>query len=136
MGLVDGDGYIEIGPQKQYNKKTKELVNSTIRARLVIRLHSRDRWLLQFISSTLGVGSLSELVKENQVRLIFSKKDLVDVIIPLILFHNLQFLTFNRQMQFFLLTYIIDNNIKQWDKINFIKPKYEIIPCSSLIEFA
>jgi len=34
MGLVDGDGYIEIGPQKQYNKLTKILVKSTVRARL------------------------------------------------------------------------------------------------------
>jgi hypothetical protein len=24
IGLVDGDGYIEIGPQKQYHKKTKK----------------------------------------------------------------------------------------------------------------
>lgn len=29
-GLIDGDGYIELGEQKQYSRKTKELVTSTI----------------------------------------------------------------------------------------------------------
>ena len=47
LGLVDGDGYIEIGPQKQYAKKTKELRETTIRVRLVIRLHRRDDMLLK-----------------------------------------------------------------------------------------
>jgi hypothetical protein len=111
LGLVDGDGYIEIGPQKQYQKKTKVLVKSTIRSRLVIRLHNRDRELLKFLVSKLNVGSLSELKKENQVRLIFTKSDLVNVILPLMTSFNLQFLTYNRQMQFLLLTHIYNNNI-------------------------
>ena len=111
IGLVDGDGYIEIGPQKQYNKSTKLSVKSTIRARLVIRLHNRDSALLTYFSTVLGVGSISSLVSENQTRLIFSKKDLFTVILPLIKFYNLQFLTFNRIKQFALLNYILDNNI-------------------------
>ena len=40
VGLVDGDGNIEIGPQKQYNKSPDFTPKSTIRARLVIRLHN------------------------------------------------------------------------------------------------
>jgi len=74
MGLVDGDGYIEIGPQKQYNKLTKLPAKSTIRARLVIRLHSRDADLLNYLTKVLGVGSISSLSSNNQTRLIFSKK--------------------------------------------------------------
>jgi len=35
VGLVDGDGWIEIGPQKQYHKITKSLKLSTIRIRLL-----------------------------------------------------------------------------------------------------
>jgi hypothetical protein len=64
VGLVDGDGYIEIGArqQKQYNKLTKILVKSTIRARLVIRLHNRDEALLRYLTTILGVGSISNLV--------------------------------------------------------------------------
>ena len=83
MGLVDGDGYIEIGPQKQYNKSNVE-PKSTIRARLVIRLHNRDRDLLIYLTNVLGVGSISNLNSVNQTILIFSKKDLFTVIIPLI----------------------------------------------------
>jgi hypothetical protein len=115
MGLVDGDGYIEIGPQKQYND-SGDVPKSTVRARLVIRLHPRDESLLIHLRDVLGVGSISILqaTKENPgglVRLIFSKKDLTTVIIPLIKEYNLQFLTLNRYKQFALLNYIIDNNI-------------------------
>lgn len=36
IGMMDGDGYFDIGPQKQYNKKTKDSVRPTIRIRLGI----------------------------------------------------------------------------------------------------
>lgn len=64
-----GDGYIEIGPQKQYNKLTKSPVKSTIRARLVVRMHNRDAALLSYLTRVLGVGSLSTLDSINQTRL-------------------------------------------------------------------
>lgn len=126
MGLVDGDGYIEIGPQKQYNA-SGNTPKSTVRARLVIRLHTRDESLLIHLRDVLGVGSISILqaTKENTgglVRLIFSKKDLTTVIIPLIKEYNLQFLTLNRYKQFALLNYIIDNNIVHWENVNFTSP--------------
>lgn len=118
MGLVDGDGYIEIGPQKQYNK-SGDTPKSTIRARLVIRLHSRDVSLLTYLTKVLGVGSISNLDSVNQTRLIFSKRDLTVVIIPLIKQYGLQFLTVNRCNQFALLNYIIDNNIVHWENVDF-----------------
>jgi hypothetical protein len=34
LGFIDGDGYITIIEQKQYNKKTKDLVRSTIQMKL------------------------------------------------------------------------------------------------------
>jgi hypothetical protein len=117
LDLVDGDGYIEVGPQKEYQKTIRLLMRSTIRARLVIRLNSRDKDLLEYISKLLKVGSISNLDEINQTRLIFSKKDLISVIIPLINKYNLQFLTYKRLQQFRLLNYIIDNDIKHWDKI-------------------
>lgn len=118
MGFVDGDGYIEIGPQKQYTK-SDNIAKSTIRARLVIRLHSRDQYFLTYLTQVLGVGSISSLDSTNQTRLIFSKKDLTTVILPLIKQYGLQFLTANRSNQFALLNYIIDNNIVHWDDVNF-----------------
>jgi hypothetical protein len=111
IGLIDGDGYLEIGPQKQYNKLTKLPVKSTIRARLVIRLHNRDEDFLKYLIKVLNVGSLSCLESVNQTRLIFSKKDLVNIIIPLIKLYNLEFLTYNRVRQYALLSYILENKI-------------------------
>lgn len=119
MGLVDGDGYIEIGPQKQYNKSSTSTPKSTIRARLVIRMHTRDTSLLIFFTKVLGVGSISNLESVNQTRLIFSKKDLTTVIIPLIKQYGLHFLTASRSNQFALLSYILDNNIVHWENVNF-----------------
>ena len=118
MGLVDGDGYIEIGPQKQYNKSSLA-PKSTIRARLVVRLHNKDKDLLVNLTKVLGVGSISNLDSISQTRLIFSKKDLVNVIVPLIKSYNLQFLTFNRVNQYSLLNYIIDNQIIHWENVKF-----------------
>ena len=118
MGLIDGDGYIEIGPQKQYNKSSN-VPKSTIRARLVIRLHNRDLAFLTYLTKVLGVGSISYLESVNQTRLIFSKKDLSTVIMPLIKMYNLEFLTYNRAKQYALLSYILDNQIVHWENVNF-----------------
>jgi hypothetical protein len=38
IGILDGDGYIEIGPQKQYNTGPNNKPKSTIRIRIVLRL--------------------------------------------------------------------------------------------------
>lgn len=52
MGL--GDGSIEIGPQKQYNKQTGEPNSkTTIRARLLINLHVKDEQLLKYFPQTV-----------------------------------------------------------------------------------
>lgn len=142
MGLVDGDGYIEIGPQKQYNN-LESSPKSTIRARLVIRLHERDTFLLTNLKDVLGVGSISALKPATdsaggQTRLIFSKKDLVTVIIPLIKEYNLQFLTFNRYKQFALLNHIIDNNIVHWENVYFnpVESQYSVESLLKLDFFA
>lgn len=65
LGFIDGDGYFDIGEQKQYNKKTKLLVKSTIRIRLASNLHARDTEFLELIVRTLGVGKISKLPKKK-----------------------------------------------------------------------
>lgn len=132
MGVIDGDGYIEIGPQKQYNKLTNSSPQSTIRARLVIRMHNRDSALLSYITRVLGVGSLSRLDSVNQTRLIFSKKDLLGVVIPLIKLYNLQFLTVNRAKQYALLLHIIENNIVHWENVQFT-PSITLLSVNDII---
>ena len=92
LGFMDGDGYFDIGEQKQYNKITKALVKSTIRIRLATNVNIRDLSLLEYFVQILGVGKISNMSGDReQVRVIFSKKDLVTIILPLIKEYNLQF---------------------------------------------
>lgn len=72
LGFLDGDGYFDIGEQKQYNKKTKSLVKSTIRIRLASNIHVRDLPLLEYFQKVLGVGKISTMSAREQVRIIFS----------------------------------------------------------------
>lgn len=114
MGFIDGDGYFDIGEQKQYSKVKIMLTpaSSTIRIRLASNVHSRDLPLLEYFRKVLGVGSISKMSNRNQVRIIFSKKDIIDVILPLIRLYGLRFFTVQRAKQFSLLTYILNNDIK------------------------
>jgi|SRR5215475_9584951 len=116
IGVLDGDGYIEIGPQKQYNKNNN--AKSTIRIRIVLRLHKDDKELLELFLTKLKIGKIDELKNKNQYRLNIFKKDILNFIIPYLQNNNIEFLNYNRRKQFFLLKYIINNNIKHWEKIN------------------
>nr|YP_009722338.1 hypothetical protein [Morchella importuna]QGN66740.1 hypothetical protein [Morchella importuna] len=69
----------------------------------------------------------------EQVRVIFSKKDLVTVILPLIKEYNLLFLTSQRVKQFALVNYILENSIIHWDNINFKEPEFIAIPTHDLV---
>ena len=118
IGFMDGDGYFDIGEQKQYNKITKTLVKSTLRIRLATNVHIRDLSTLRLFREALGVSNISYLINKKQVKLTFYKRDLINVILPLIKTYNLKFLNKERIKQFSLLTYILDNNIKYWDEID------------------
>ena len=96
IGLLDGDGYIEIGPQKQSNSK------STIRVRIVLRLQKEDKELLNLFSNTLKIGKIDELKNINQYRLIISKTEIFNIIYPILKNSNIEFLIYNRRKQFFL----------------------------------
>jgi hypothetical protein len=112
LGFMDGGGYFEIGEQKQYNKD-KNLAKSTLRIRLASNVHVRDLTLLEYFVETLGVGKIdySMMARKEQVRVIFSKKDLCTVIIPLIKEYGLMFLTSQRAKQFARVYYILKNSI-------------------------
>jgi len=118
VGFVDGDGYFDIGEQKQYNKNT--LAKSTIRIRLSMNVHVRDLSLLEYFVKTLGVGKIDIMSGErNQIRVIFYKKDLLTVIFPLMKEYDLKFLTYQRAKQFALMNYILKNSITYWIDVNF-----------------
>lgn len=119
IGVLDGDGYIEIGPQKQYN--SSNTAKSTIRIRIVLRLHKDDKELLTLFMTNLKIGRLDELKSVNQYRLILFKTDILNVIYPYLQSSNVEFLNYNRRKQFFLLKYIIENNITHWENIDLEK---------------
>nr|YP_010714084.1 LAGLIDADG homing endonuclease [Fuscoporia gilva]WDD39647.1 LAGLIDADG homing endonuclease [Fuscoporia gilva] len=118
VGILDGDGYFDIGPQKQYNKNTNNKPKSTIRIRLGINLQFKDKDLLNLIVNKLGVGKIDYSKTKNQYRLIIYKKDILNIIYPYLNFKNINFLSYNRRKQFFLFKYIIENNIKHWENLN------------------
>lgn len=134
MGFIDGDGYFDIGEQKQYNKTTKTLVKSTVRIRLATNVHIRDKALLEYFIQVLHVGKISNMSGREQVRVIFTKKDLVTVILPLIKEYNLEFFTSQRANQFALVNYILKNSIIHWDNVKFIKGEFIGIPVHDLVK--
>ena len=137
IGLIDGDGYIEIGPQKQYSKfsNSKYHTKSTIRSRIVLRLHAKDRELLNLFANILKIGKIDELKSKNQYRLIIHKTDIFNIIYPFLTNNNIEFLVYNRRKQFFLLKYIIENNIKYWEDINLNKINNLFIESNKKLEF-
>ena len=102
IGIIDGDAYFDIGPQKQYNKNPNNTPKATIRIRLGINLQFKDKSLLEFLVSKLGVGKIDYSKSKNQYRLILYKKDILNVIYPYLIKNNIEFLSYNRSKQFFL----------------------------------
>lgn len=106
-----GDGYFDNGLQKQYNKNPDAKAKSTIRIRLGINLNIRDKELLDYLVLKLGIGKIDYSKTKSQYRLLISKTDIVKIIYPYLKNNKVQFLTYNRRRQFFLLSYILDNQI-------------------------
>ena len=108
-GIIDGDGYIQI------TKTSKGF----IAIKLVISVHLEDLSSLQYIHSVLKMGTIT-VYKDNKsptCKLIFNKTDLQEVLFPLLLYHNIHFLTDNRRDQFNLAMYILKKDIKTYKQI-------------------
>lgn len=137
IGLIDGDGYIEIGSQKQYSKisNSKYHTKSTFRSRIVLRLQAKDRELLNLFANILKIGKIDELKSQNQYRLIIHKTDIFNIIYPFLTNNNIEFLVYNRRKQFFLLKYIIENNLKYWEDINLNKINNLFVESNKKLEF-
>ena len=110
VGLIDGDGYIQI------TKTTKGF----IAIKLIIALHLKDLSTLQYIHSVLNLGKI-EIYKDNRnpsCKLIINKTDLQEVLFPLITYHNIFFLTYTRRDQFDLAMHILKNDLKLFENIS------------------
>jgi hypothetical protein len=121
VGLIDGDGYIQI------TKTSKGF----IAMKLVISLHLDDISTLQYIHSVLGLGKIT-IYKDNRsptCKLIINKTDLQEVVIPLLLYHNIFFLTETRNNQFNTAMAILEQEIKTFENIpslNLIGKTFEL----------
>jgi hypothetical protein len=116
VGLIDGDGYIQI------TRTTKGF----IAIKLVISIHLEDISTLEYIHSVLKLGKIT-INRDNRsptCKLIINRTDLQEVLFPLLLYHNIFFLTVTRKTQFDLAMYILKEDIKTFDNI----PSKEKIP--------
>lgn len=109
VGLIDGDGYIRI------NKTTK----GYIAINLVIVLSLEDISTLEYIYSVLKLGKITKYpdYKNPICRIIINRTDLQEILFPLLIHHNIFFLTENRRAQFNLAMFIIKNEIKLYENI-------------------
>ena len=109
VGFIDGDGYIQI------TKTTKGF----IAIKLVISIHLEDLSSLEYIRSVLKIGKIT-IYKDNRsptCKLIINKTDLQEVLFPLLLHHNIFFLTETRNNQFKTAMEILEQDIKMFDNI-------------------
>jgi hypothetical protein len=109
VGLIDGDGYIQI------SKTSKGFIT----IKLTISLHLDDISTLEYINSVLKLGKINiyKDLRSPTCKLVINKTDLQEVLFPLLLYNNLFFLTNTRVNQFNLAMYILKNDLKLYNQI-------------------
>ena len=116
VGLIDGDGYIQV------TKTTKGFVT----IKLTISLHLNDISTLEYVHSVLKLGKMTiyKDLRSPTCKLIINKTDLQEVLFPLLLHHNIFFLTETRISQFNAAMCLFKQDIKLFSDI----PVKENIP--------
>ena len=109
VGLIDGDGYIQI------TKTTKGFIT----IKLVIGLGLDDLSTLEYIHSVLKLGKITIYrdYRNPICKLIINKTDLQEIVFPLLIHHNIFFLTSTRRDQFDLAIHIFKNNLKSFENL-------------------
>lgn len=110
VGLIDGDGYISV-------TKTPK---GYIRINLIISLDIRDLSLLEYIKSILEIGNINTYPKvkdKKTCKLVINSTDLKEIFFPLLIHHNLFFLTDTRRKQYDKAIFLFKNNIKYYSEI-------------------
>lgn len=105
-GVVDGDGYI----------KLTKTIKGFISIELVISLDIRDKKLLEYLKSVLEVGRI--YYHKNTVKYIIGRVDLQEVVFPLLLHYNIQFLTDTRREQFRQALNVLIKNIVLFEDLD------------------
>lgn len=110
VGLIDGDGYIQI------SKTSKGFIT----IKLVISLHLEDLSTLEYINSVLKLGKINIFkdLKSPTCKLILNRTELQEILFPLLIYNNIFFLTETRAKQFNLAVHILKNNIKIYEQLS------------------
>ena len=109
VGLIDGDGYIQI------TKTTKGFITM----KLIISLQIEDVSTLEYIHSTLKLGKINVYkdLRSPSCKLVINRTELQEILFPLLIHNNILFLTETRGNQFNLAMHILKNDIKMFDDI-------------------
>jgi hypothetical protein len=109
VGLIDGDGYIQI------TKTTKGFITM----KLIISLHIEDISTLEYIHSTLKLGKINVYkdLKSPCCKLVINRTELQEILFPLLIHNNIFFLTETRINQFNLAMYILKNDLKMFEDL-------------------
>lgn len=121
VGLIDGDGYIQISQTQK----------GFITIKLTISLHLKDISTLEYIFSVLKLGkiNINKDLKSPICKLVINKTDLQEVLFPLLTYKKIFFLTKTRIDQFNLAMNILKQDIKLYKdipKINNLPPVFEL----------
>ena len=122
VGIIDGDGYISIV------KSDKNRGYCTVT--LKIGLLDRDLTMLNMIKEVLKIGRIEGPygTDKKTYYLVFNKTDLQQVLFPLLIFHNISFLTETRREQYKRAIYVMTENILKIEDIPDIILKTELLP--------
>lgn len=98
VGLIDGDGYIQI----------TKISKGYITMKLTISLHLEDISTLEYIHSVLKLGNLNtnKDLKSSTCKLIINRTELQVILFPLLIYNNIFFLIETRNDQFNLAMHI------------------------------
>ncbi len=86
---------------------------------MVISLGLEDLSILEYIQSVLKLGKIT-IYRDHRnpiCKLIINKTDLQEVVFPLLIHHNIFFLTNTRRNQFDLAIHIFKNNLKSFENL-------------------
>jgi len=122
VGLIDGDGYIDI-------TKTP---GGFIRIQLIFSMNMRELDMVKYIQSVLKVGRINTYPAINTVKYIISRTDLQEVVFPLLAHHGLFFLTNVRRAQFYRVMHILQNNINLFSQLPTDIPARNSLPTTPL----
>lgn len=104
-GFIDGDGHISISKS----------LKGYIKIKLVIALDKNELLLLKNFQYILKIGEIYEY--KNKCIYIINRTDLQKIIFPLLKYHNIYFLTYNRKIEYEKALYIIKNEILYYKDI-------------------